>query len=98
MKQQRKDGDIYAPEIKMEEEKEVMEEEKGGIEEDKKLMKEEDKVIEPEEEEIDLDKLISSNENSFNDEDYLDQERLAELLNYEIFCDDEVKININLSK
>ena len=82
----------------MEEEKEVMEEEKGGIEEDKKLMKEEDKVIEPEEEEIDLDKLISSNENSFNDEDYLDQEGLAELLNYEIFCDDEVKININLSK
>ena len=62
-----------------------MEEEKEPIE-----------TVSENEEEINLEELKSENENSF--ENSYDQEGLAEMLNYEISFDEDIKININLSK
>ena len=62
-----------------------MEEEKEPIE-----------TVSENEEEINLEELKSENENSF--ENSYDQEGLAELLDYEIYCDEEITFKIDLAK
>ena len=54
------------------------------------------KEFEEEDEEFNFEDFESGDENSFED-DY-DQEGLAELLDYEIYCDEEITFKIDLAK